>query len=76
MKYTILKYGMLAGTLLLGGCNNWLDVDPKSQVKQEVLFESEAGFQDALTGIYTIMARTDGIFGDGGTGVYGSGFYL
>lgn len=59
MKYTILKYGMLAGTLLLGGCNNWLDVDPKSQVKQEVLFESEAGFQDALTGIYTIMARTD-----------------
>ena len=59
MKYTILKYGMLAGTLLLGGCNNWLDVDPKSQVKQEVLFESEAGFQDALTGIYTIMARTE-----------------
>ena len=51
MKYTILKYGMLAGTLLLGGCNNWLDVDPKSQVKQEELIESEAGFQDALTGI-------------------------
>ena len=41
MKYTILKYGMLAGTLLLGGCNNWLDVDPKSQVKQEVLFDDE-----------------------------------
>ena len=59
MKYTILKYGMLAGALLFGGCSNWLDVDPKSQVKQEVLFESEAGFQDALTGIYTIMARTD-----------------
>ena len=45
MKYTILKYGMLAGALLFGGCSNWLDVDPKSQVKQEVLFESEAGFQ-------------------------------
>lgn len=59
MKYTILKYGMLAGALLFGGCSNWLDVDPKSQVKQEALFESEAGFQDALTGIYTIMARTD-----------------
>ena len=38
MKYTILKYGMLAGALLFGGCSNWLDVDPKSQVKQEVLF--------------------------------------
>ena len=62
MKYTILKYGMLAGALLFGGCSNWLDVDPKSQVKQEALFESEAGFQDALTGIYTIMART-GMYG-------------
>lgn len=63
MKYTILKYGMLAGALLFGGCSNWLDVDPKSQVKQEALFESEAGFQDALTGIYTMMART-GMYGD------------
>ena len=62
MKYTILKYGMLAGALLFGGCSNWLDVDPKSQVKQEALFESEAGFQDALTGIYTMMART-GMYG-------------
>ena len=62
MKYTILKYGMLAGALLFGGCSNWLDVDPKSQVKQEALFESEAGFQDALTGINTIMART-GMYG-------------
>lgn len=59
MKYTILKYGMLAGAMLFGGCSNWLDVNPKSQVKQEVLFESESGFQDALTGIYTMMARTD-----------------
>ena len=46
MKYTILKYGMLAGALLFGGCSNWLDVDPKSQVKQEALFESEAGCID------------------------------
>ena len=44
---------------MLGGCSDWLDVDPKSQIKQEALFESEAGFRDALTGIYTVMARTE-----------------
>lgn len=52
MKYRIVKYIGLAGTLLVGGCSDWLDVDPKSQIKQEVLFESEAGFRDALT-VYT-----------------------
>ena len=36
MKYSIVKYIGLAGALLLGGCNDWLDVDPKSQIKQEV----------------------------------------
>ena len=49
MKYRIVKYIGLAGVLLLGGCSDWLDVDPKSQIKQEALFESEAGFRDALT---------------------------
>jgi len=36
MKYTILKYGMLAGTLLLGGCNNWLDVDPNTIMRRQI----------------------------------------
>ena len=59
MKYKILKYSWLIGALALTGCNDWLDVNPKSQVKQEALFSSESGYQDALTGIYTIMARTN-----------------
>ena len=59
MRHRILKYGWLIGALALAGCNDWLDVNPKSQVKQEALFSSESGYQDALTGIYTIMARTD-----------------
>ena len=51
---------MLAGLLLLCmGCNDWLDVRPKSQVKEGDLFENEAGFQDALIGIYVLMGRTD-----------------
>lgn len=58
MKHKSIKYACLALALLLAGCNDWLDVNPKSQIKQEALFESESGFRDALTGIYTIMGRT------------------
>lgn len=55
-----IKIYMLMGLLLLCfGCNNWLDVRPKSQVKEGDLFESEAGFRDALTGIYVLMGRTE-----------------
>ena len=51
---------MLAGLLLLCmGCNDWLDVRPKSQVKESDLFESESGFRDALTGIYVLMGRSE-----------------
>lgn len=48
MKYRIVKYIGLAGVLLLGGCSDWLEVDPKSQIKQEALFESEAGFRGCI----------------------------
>ena len=50
---------ILTGLLFLClGCNDWLDVRPKSQVKESDLFESESGFRDALTGIYVLMGRT------------------
>lgn len=49
----------IIGSVLLLSCNNWLDVSPKSQVKEEGLFKSQAGFRDALTGIYTVMARPE-----------------
>lgn len=58
MKYKIKIYWIL-GVFLLCSCNNWLDVNPKSQIKEKALFESESGFRDALTGIYTIMARAN-----------------
>lgn len=37
-------------------CTEWLDVSPKTQVKQEDLFTTEEGFKSALTGIYDRMA--------------------
>ena len=52
-----LRYMMLCLSLFAFGCNDWLDVQPKSQVKEEDLFSSESGFRDALTGIYALKGR-------------------
>lgn len=42
----------------LAACNSWLDVSPKSQVKNDDLFGNEAGFQTAMFGVYTSMASS------------------
>lgn len=52
--------------LCLTSCNDWLDVRPKSQVKEDQLFSTAQGFRDALLGVYTIMASTDA-YGANGT---------
>lgn len=54
-----LTYMILCLSLFAMGCNDWLDVQPKSQVKEEDLFSSESGFRDALTGIYALMGRVE-----------------
>ncbi|WP_316821569.1 RagB/SusD family nutrient uptake outer membrane protein [Pedobacter gandavensis] len=38
------------------GCKKWLDVKPKTNVSESVLFEDEQGFKDALTGVYLQLA--------------------
>lgn len=40
-------------------CNDWLDVRPETEQKEEDLFSSVNGFFDALTGCYMTMAGTD-----------------
>jgi len=59
------KYSILLVLLTISSfsCKKFLDVKPKSQIKEEVLFEKEQGFLDALSGIYTLMARRD-LYGD------------
>ena len=49
---SILLCTMTLSTLV--SCD-WFDVSPKTDVKAELLFESEAGFQSALTGLYVKM---------------------
>lgn len=41
----------------LSSCGDWFDVNPKTNVKAELLFESESGFQSALTGLYVKMTE-------------------
>lgn len=55
MKNKILLFILIA---LIGftSCDNWLDVSPKSEIQADKLFETEAGFKDALIGIYIALA--------------------
>lgn len=39
-------------------CNEWLDVQPRSEVEDTELFESENGYKEALAGVYSSMVNT------------------
>ncbi|ERJ60119.1 RagB/SusD family nutrient uptake outer membrane protein [Sphingobacterium paucimobilis] len=52
IKYLIL---LPAALFSLNSCNKYLDVNPKTEMRQDVLFDSEKGFKDALTGVYIQM---------------------
>jgi hypothetical protein len=41
--------------LLTSACNEWLDVKPKSQIEEDVLYRREGGYKDVLYGAYTNM---------------------
>lgn len=42
---------------LLGSCENWLDVKPKTSINEDDLYSSESGFKDVLTGFYIKMGK-------------------
>ena len=48
----------LALPLSATSCNDWLDVQPRSQVEDTELFESESGFKEALAGVYSSMVNS------------------
>ena len=49
----------LIASFLLLSCEEWLDVSPGKQVKSQDMLQNEAGFRDALIGIYSTMAETN-----------------
>lgn len=50
---------ILASALLLSACNDWLDVQPRSQIEDTELFSSESGFKEALSGVYSSMVNSN-----------------
>ena len=48
----------MTASLLLVACNDWLDVQPRSQVEDTELFETESGYKEALAGVYSSMVST------------------
>lgn len=61
MKTTILNFGkllLLSVGVTMVSCEDWLDVRPKSEILTDVHFETESGFKDQLTGVYTAMTET------------------
>jgi hypothetical protein len=40
----------------LFGCNDWLNVTPRQEIKQEELYKTEEGFKNSLIGVYIQVA--------------------
>ncbi|MFR4037711.1 MAG: RagB/SusD family nutrient uptake outer membrane protein [Butyricimonas faecalis] len=59
MKKLINKSIILSLVVALTACNDWLNVSPKTDMKAEDLFSTEAGFRDALIGVYALMATSN-----------------
>lgn len=56
---TILRYIMIG--LLLGclGCSDWLDVRPRTEMKEEDMYATEEGFKNVLIGAYIRLVSED-----------------
>lgn len=66
--YTLLVSGLFS---VLTSCENWFDVSPKVEIKEDDLFKNEDGYFDALVGVYSLMA-SENLYGKNMTnGVYG-----
>ena len=49
---------ILVMTVILTACNDWLDVQPRSQVEDTEMFKSESGYKEALAGVYSSMVSS------------------
>ncbi len=62
MKNKLIYTIALSLSLLLASCNDWLDVTPPSQIREEQQFSTVEGFQQALIGCYIGMTN-DTLYG-------------
>lgn len=61
MKKILIAMMALIGSVL-AGCNDWLDVSPRTEVKKDALLETQKGFRDMLTGAY-IRLKDNNLYG-------------
>lgn len=54
----IVKITLVLLSSLTISCQGWLDVEPKTEVKSDIMFESESGFKDAIIGCYILMSKS------------------
>lgn len=59
MRKIQIIFMIVLGVLGVQSCNDFLDVNPKTQLRQESLFSSESGFKDALTGVYISLKSNE-----------------
>lgn len=59
MKTLMNKTILFSLLLVLTSCTEWLDVSPKTDMKAEDLFATEAGFRDGLIGVYALMCGSN-----------------
>lgn len=52
MKKTVYAIWSAIFLICCSACSDWLDVQPKTSIKEEDLFKEEFGFKDVLTGFY------------------------
>ncbi|MGM9777513.1 MAG: RagB/SusD family nutrient uptake outer membrane protein [Prevotella sp.] len=57
------KYILFAiASITLTSCNEWLDVEPSTEVDKGAMFKNEDGFADAMAGVYVNMTD-DNLYG-------------
>jgi hypothetical protein len=59
MKSKYLIITIITALLTFNSCSDWLDVNPRSEIKETVLLLSESGYKNALNGAYIMMAQSD-----------------
>ena len=61
MKY---KFYILISCLMAGlsSCNDWLDLQPQTEMNLKDMYASQQGFQEVLTGVYLDL-KSNSVYG-------------
>ena len=58
MRHRFIFISMTFLGILFASCNDWLDVQPEDQRKEDDMFSHYKGYRNALSGCYAAMGHT------------------